>query len=132
MAEGRRNDLLMNTTLINELAEVAKDSAVMQGFLVRLKESPNSSEVTVTYAPITLFPTPVPKAIFLQAMEVQIHFNMLVDKISQDPDFLQAALASTITVDDFTAKLFKIHQHVLKEGRLQVRNSNLDKPACHT
>ncbi|XP_019718543.1 glutathione synthetase-like isoform X2 [Hippocampus comes] len=61
----------------------------------------------------------MPKAIFLQAMEVQIHFNILVDKISQDPDFLQEALASTITVDDFTAKLFKIHQHVLKEGRSQ-------------
>ncbi|XP_077433258.1 glutathione synthetase-like isoform X1 [Vanacampus margaritifer] len=118
MAAGIRNELLMNTSLINELAEVAKDSALMHGFLVRLNESLNSSEV-VTYAPITLFPTPVPKSLFLQAMEVQTHYNTLVDKISQDPDFLQEALASTITVDDFTARLFKIHQQVLKEGLLQ-------------
>lgn len=47
----------------------------------------------VTYAPFTLFPTPVPKAVFLQALAVQTHYNTLVDRISQDPDFLQEALA---------------------------------------
>lgn len=47
----------------------------------------------VTYAPFTLFPSPVPKDVFLQALAVQIHYNTLVDKISQDPDFLQEALA---------------------------------------
>ncbi|XP_051907259.1 glutathione synthetase-like isoform X2 [Hippocampus zosterae] len=118
MAQGIPSDLLMNATLINDLASVAKDAALLQGVLMRVKESPNSSEV-VTYAPFTLFPTPVPKAPFLQAMAVQTHYNTLVDKISQDPDFLEAALASTIAVDDFTARLFKIHQQVLKEGRLQ-------------
>uniref|UniRef100_A0A8C2XH47 Glutathione synthetase n=1 Tax=Cyclopterus lumpus TaxID=8103 RepID=A0A8C2XH47_CYCLU len=73
----------------------------------------------VTYAPFTLFPTPVPKAVFLQSLAVQTHYNTLVDKISQDPDFLQEALASTIEVDDFTARLFRIHQQILKEGRAQ-------------
>ncbi|XP_061540055.1 glutathione synthetase-like isoform X1 [Phycodurus eques] len=118
MAEGIPRELLMNTALINELVEVAKDTAVLQGFLVRIKESPNSTE-EVTHAPITLFPTPVPKALFLQAIAVQTHYNTLVDKISQDPEFLQEALGSTIAVDDFTARLFKIHQQVLKRGRLQ-------------
>lgn len=47
----------------------------------------------VTYAPFTLFPTPVPKAVFQQALAVQTHFNTLVDKISQDSDFLEEALA---------------------------------------
>ena len=47
----------------------------------------------VTYYPFSLFPTPVPKAAFLQALAVQTHFNTLVDKISQDPDFLEEALA---------------------------------------
>ncbi|XP_061536689.1 glutathione synthetase-like isoform X2 [Phycodurus eques] len=118
MAQGIPSELLMNTTLINYLAEVAKDAALLQGVLMRMKESPNSSEV-VTYAPFTLFPSPVPKPIFLQGMALQTHYNTLVDKISQDPDFLQESLASTIAVDDFTARLFKIHQQVLKEGRLQ-------------
>ncbi|XP_061636885.1 glutathione synthetase isoform X1 [Phyllopteryx taeniolatus] len=118
MAQGIPSELLMNTTLINYLAEVAKDAALLQGVLMRIKESPNSSEV-VTYAPFTLFPSPVPKPLFLQGMALQTHYNTLVDKISQDPDFLQESLASTIAVDDFTARLFKIHQQVLKEGRLQ-------------
>lgn len=47
----------------------------------------------VTYTPFTLFPTPVPRAAYLQAMAVQTHFNMLVDRISQDVEFLQEALA---------------------------------------
>uniref|UniRef100_A0A3Q2V1B5 Glutathione synthetase n=1 Tax=Haplochromis burtoni TaxID=8153 RepID=A0A3Q2V1B5_HAPBU len=81
----------------------------------------------VSFAPFTLFPTPVPKAVFSQALAVQTHYNTLVDKISQDADFLQEALASTIAVDDFTARLFKIHQQILKEGRSQVLCAKLDK-----
>lgn len=109
---------MMNTTLIKDLADVAKDVALQQGVLMRVEESSNSSEL-VTYAPFTLFPTPVPKAVFLQALAVQTHYNTLVDKISRDPDFLEEALASTIEVDDFTARLFRIHQQILKEGRSQ-------------
>ncbi|XP_037101868.1 glutathione synthetase-like isoform X2 [Syngnathus acus] len=118
MADGVQNELLMSTTLIDELAEVAKDSAFTHGILMRLGKSPNSSE-EVTYAPITLFPTPVPRALFLQGIAVQTHYNTLMNKISQDPDFLEEVLASTISVDDFTARLFEIHRQVLKKGRLQ-------------
>uniref|UniRef100_A0A7N8X0N5 Glutathione synthetase n=1 Tax=Mastacembelus armatus TaxID=205130 RepID=A0A7N8X0N5_9TELE len=111
--------VMMNTALIKDLADVAKDAALLQGVLMRIQETPNSSEL-VTYAPLTLFPTPVPKAVFHQAIEVQTHYNILVDKISQDPDFLKPQLLScTIEVDDFIARLFKIHQQILKEGRSQ-------------
>jgi glutathione synthase len=37
----------------------------------------------VTYAPFTLFPSPVPKDTFHRALAVQTHYNRLVDKISQ-------------------------------------------------
>ncbi|XP_013871723.1 glutathione synthetase [Austrofundulus limnaeus] len=115
MAPGIPDEVMMDGALIKQLAEVAKDEALRLGILMRTKESPNSSEV-VTYAPFTLFPSPVPKAVFLQALAVQTHYNTLVDRISQDADFLQEALASTVEVDDFTARLFKIHQQILKEG----------------
>ncbi|XP_029012858.1 glutathione synthetase [Betta splendens] len=118
MAQGIPGEVLMNDELIKDLADVAKDAALLQGVLMRLHETPNSSEC-VTYAPFTLFPSPVPKAAFLQALAAQTHYNTLVDKISQDPDFLREALASTIAVDDFTAKLFRIHEQILKEGRSQ-------------
>jgi len=47
----------------------------------------------VTYAPFTLFPTAVPRAVFEQALAVQTHYNLLVDKISQDTQFLEESLA---------------------------------------
>lgn len=50
----------------------------------------------VTYAPFTLFPSPVPRRAFQQVLDVQVHYNTLVDKISQDADFLQAALARCV------------------------------------
>ncbi|XP_029994818.1 glutathione synthetase-like [Sphaeramia orbicularis] len=118
MAQGILEEVLMNTALVEDLAEVAKDEALLQGVVMRTRETPNSSEL-VTYAPLTLFPTSVPKAVFLQALAVQTHYNTLVDRISQDSDFLKEALASTIEVDDFTARLFRIYQQILKEGRSQ-------------
>ncbi|KAK2851026.1 hypothetical protein Q5P01_007302 [Channa striata] len=118
MAQAVPDDVMINADLIKDLADVAKDQVLLQGVLMRVQESPNSSEV-VTYAPFTLFPSPVPKAVFLQALAVQTHYNTLVDKISQDQDFLKEALASTIAVDDFAARLFRIHEQILKEGRSQ-------------
>uniref|UniRef100_A0A672I5V5 Glutathione synthetase n=1 Tax=Salarias fasciatus TaxID=181472 RepID=A0A672I5V5_SALFA len=118
MAQGIPDEVMMNAALIRELADVAKDAALVHGILMRIQETPNSSEL-VTYAPFTLFPTPVPRSLFLQALAVQTHYNTLVDRVCQDVDFLQDALASTIAVDDFTARLFRIHQQVLKEGRSQ-------------
>ena len=47
----------------------------------------------MTYAPFTLFPTTVPRGMFEQALAVQTHYNLLVDKISQDSQFLEEALA---------------------------------------
>lgn len=104
-----------DTAMVTDLAKEAKDVALLHGIIMRTKEDSNSAEL-VTYAPFTLFPTPVPKAVFQQALDVQTHYNILVDKISQNADFLGEALASTVEVDEFTARLFKIHKQVLKEG----------------
>uniref|UniRef100_A0A3Q1EFV1 Glutathione synthetase n=1 Tax=Acanthochromis polyacanthus TaxID=80966 RepID=A0A3Q1EFV1_9TELE len=110
--------LITNPEQLSNLVEEAIEMAFQQGFLFRTCETPNSSEV-VTYAPFTLFPSAVPKARLVQALEVQTHFNTLVDKISQDPDFLEEALASTIQADDFTARLVSIYRQVQQEGQTQ-------------
>ncbi|KFV70403.1 Glutathione synthetase, partial [Dryobates pubescens] len=73
----------------------------------------------VNFAPFTLLPSPVPRALFQQAYAVQQDFNLLVDAISQNKEFLEQTLASTIKVDDFTARLFRIHTQVLEEGLAQ-------------
>ncbi|XP_008316349.1 glutathione synthetase [Cynoglossus semilaevis] len=111
-------EVLTNATVIENLVAVAKDAALQHGVLMRIQEAPNSSEVrsnnTFTN---NFFPLPVPEALYNQALSLQKHFNTLVDRISQDSEFLKEALASTIEVDDFTSRLFKIHQQVLEEGR---------------
>ncbi|XP_051887486.1 glutathione synthetase [Pristis pectinata] len=112
------DEVLNNHTLIQNLTIAAKDAALLQGVLMRTKEDPTSSE-TICYAPFSLFPSPVPTELFTQAFEVQQDFNLLVDKISMDPEFLKKALASTIEADEFTARLFDIYNQVLEEGITQ-------------
>ncbi|MBN3304913.1 GSHB synthetase, partial [Amia calva] len=103
-------DVLMNEALIEDLQKLAKDTALLQGILMRTKETPNSSEV-VSYAAFTLFPSPVPRSLFEQARQVQTHFNLLVDRISQDAEFLEQALA----------------RHILKvAGRVEEQKNILD------
>lgn len=45
MAQGIPDEVMMNTTLVKELAEVAKDTALLLGVQLRTQETPNSSEV---------------------------------------------------------------------------------------
>lgn len=43
--KGIPNEVLQNEELIKYLEEIAKDTALLNGILMRTKESPNSSEV---------------------------------------------------------------------------------------
>lgn len=45
MAQGIPEDVMMNHSLVKELAEVAKDTALLHGIQMRIHETPNSSEV---------------------------------------------------------------------------------------
>ena len=52
MAQGIPDEVMMNTSLMKELADVAKDVALQQGILMRIQETPNSSEVRTENASI--------------------------------------------------------------------------------
>ncbi|NXX80727.1 GSHB synthetase, partial [Urocolius indicus] len=112
------DDVVRDEAAVREAAAAAVDAALLEGVLMRTAGQPNASDV-VTYAPFTLLPSPVPRALFEQAYAVQQDFNLLVDAISQNKEFLEHTLASTIKVDDFTARLFRIHKQVLEEGLAQ-------------
>ena len=45
MAQGIPEDVMTNHSLVKELAEVAKDTALLHGIQMRIHETPNSSEV---------------------------------------------------------------------------------------
>ncbi|NWZ24317.1 GSHB synthetase, partial [Asarcornis scutulata] len=109
---------LRGEAAVRRAALAAVDAALLEGVLMRTEAEPNASDV-VSFAPFTLLPSAVPSALFRQAYAVQQDFNLLVDAISQDREFLERALASTVKVDDFTARLFRIHLQVLEEGLAQ-------------
>ena len=68
------------------------------------------------FAPFLLLPSPFPREEFKRAQELQTLLNELMHRVAHDNDFLEATLSKTIEVDEFTGRLFKIHQQILSEG----------------
>ncbi|XP_028410101.1 glutathione synthetase-like [Dendronephthya gigantea] len=102
---------------LDSLVEQARDYAVTNGILMIPKDA--SSPNVFSQAPFTLFASPFPKTLFKQGFDVQEDFNILVDKVSKDFEFLQASLASAMEADVFTKKLFDIHKITREEGIAQ-------------
>ncbi|KAM6105643.1 LOW QUALITY PROTEIN: glutathione synthetase-like [Pterocles gutturalis] len=111
-------DVLRDQAAIREAAAAAVDAALVAGMLMRSEGEPSASDA-VNYAPFTLLLSAVSSALFEQAYAVQQDFNLLVDAVSQNKEFLECTLASTIKGDDFTVRLFGIHKQVLEEGLAQ-------------
>ncbi|XP_028770803.1 glutathione synthetase, chloroplastic-like isoform X1 [Neltuma alba] len=76
--------------------------------------------VGLVHAPFTLLPASFPRSHWKQACELAPVFNELVDRVSQDGEFLQDSLSRTKKVDEFTSRLLDIHSKMLelnkKEG----------------
>lgn len=68
------------------------------------------------FAPFLLLPTPFPRQEFNKAVALQPLLNELMHKVAHDYDFLEKTLAKTIEVDEFTGKLYKVHEIVKAEG----------------
>jgi glutathione synthetase len=84
-----------------------------------IKGSGTNVGLGMVHAPLSLFPTSFPQNAFMQAVQLATDFNILIDRVSQDTQFLQEALASTKKVDSFTARLLDIHSQMLEEGLKQ-------------
>ncbi|XP_033224633.1 glutathione synthetase-like [Belonocnema kinseyi] len=99
---------------LKSFIQKAKDWALINGISMRSKDpySPN----TLKIAPFLLLPSTFPKKEFVKATEVQITLNELMHKVAHDHQFLTEVLKSTIEVDGFTEKLFRIYEAVYAEG----------------
>ena len=77
------------------------------------------------FAPFLLLPSPFPREEFTKATKLQTLLNELMHKVAHDNEFLEQTLSKTVEVDEFTGKLYKIHQQILAEGgSAQVSNSS--------
>ncbi|XP_006811195.1 glutathione synthetase-like [Saccoglossus kowalevskii] len=107
--------LPLEQDLLDDVVAKDKDYAFLHGIIMRTRQDPNSSEV-ICYAPHVLLPSPVPKRLFQQAVDVQKDFNLLLHGVTHDSDFITSSLKSAIQVDEFTRKLYEIYEEVYVNG----------------
>ena len=80
---------------------------------------PDFKPEETTTAPTTLFPTPLPKNSFREAIEVQRFYNELYAKISQDGNerWLSKETEKLAKFDpEFTGRLWNLHLEAQKAG----------------
>jgi len=107
-------EIPLDSETLNDIVEKAKDFCLMHGICMRRKEPYDRD--SLHFAPFCLLPSPFPRQEFERAVELQTLLNELMHKVAHDFDFLEETLGKTITVDDFTAKLFEIHRKIIDEG----------------
>ena len=71
------------------------------------------------HAPCSLLPYPFPASLFAQAKSLATPFNLLVDRISRDLEWLCAQVRSVVAHDEFTRKLLEIAEVIKEEGAPQ-------------
>ena len=74
-------------------------------------------------APMSLLPNAYPREAFLRAQSLALPFNLLVDRISRDGDFLTATLGEVAHVDPFTGKLLELYQAIYMNDQDQFATS---------
>lgn len=86
---------------------------------------PNFKDYSANNAPITLYPTPISKSLFNQAVEIQQIYNALyANVITKDKQWLLGHITQLSQFDQlFTGKLFGIYNKVL-----EVNNGTLPQP----
>ncbi|WVZ50112.1 hypothetical protein U9M48_001399 [Paspalum notatum var. saurae] len=113
------------------LGDMVEDAAVwcaVHGLVVGDRAHPRSGTVPgvgLVHAPFSLLPARFPAPFWKQACELAPIFNELVDRVSLDGEFLQAALSRQVNinlpfsnfrtrkVDEFTARLLEIHEKMM-------------------
>ncbi|CAK7273737.1 Glutathione synthetase [Sporothrix epigloea] len=106
----------------DQLVLAIKDWSITNGLAVRPPPavvSTTQAELASTLAmpvPVTLFPSPFPRSCFAEAQGVQQAYNELYAKISQDESFLSRVVAEVAGGDDFTTRLWAVHERVKAEG----------------
>lgn len=83
------------------LVRFTKDWAIQNGLAVRpnptlLPEGADSNHVLATTAPVTLFPSPFPKACFEEAQALQTLYNQLYATITSNQEWLGGIIEESV------------------------------------
>ncbi|KAI9374925.1 hypothetical protein BJX61DRAFT_495978 [Aspergillus egyptiacus] len=112
------------------LVRTVKDWATQNGLMVRpaptfVGKDSDPNGVLATNAPVTLFPSPFPRACFEEAKALQTVYNKLYAAITCNEGWIGKIMEDLIDVDDFISNLWKVHLAVQKEGYAQTLSLGL-------
>ncbi|KAK7531312.1 glutathione synthetase large chain [Phyllosticta citribraziliensis] len=106
------------------LLDNLKDWSIANGLAVRpaptfVASSLDPAGVLANTAPVTLFPSLFPKNCYEEGLAIQKSYNELYSAIARDEEWLKEIVEELIGVDEFVAKLWKVHLKVKEEGPVQ-------------
>jgi hypothetical protein len=101
---------------IEDTVAFAKRYALTHGLLSLVPDNLDHA----TIVPFSLFPSPYSYSHFKFIWSIQTAYNRLYNRISLDDEFLEKALSSVIPIDDFIARLWKIHRTSKRRQPIQL------------
>jgi glutathione synthase len=107
------------------LLSLAVDYALSNSLIVRPPGHPPSTTQAL-HAPFSLYPTPFPRHLFSQALELQPLYNEVYAKVANDDAFLESVIGGAVAkVDVFQGELWNIYKTIREEGVAQVSADSL-------
>ncbi|CAF1132391.1 unnamed protein product [Adineta steineri] len=101
---------------IEDIVAFAKRYALTHGLLCLAPDTVDQA----TIVPFSLFPSPYSYSHFKFIWSIQIAYNRLYNRVSLDDEVLEKALSSVIPIDDFIARLWKIHRTSKRQQPIQL------------
>lgn len=103
-------------TSMEDLAIQANSYASANGVQVEKRHADDPTKSYFECAPMSLLPNAYPKQAFQQAQTLAPHFNVLVDRVARDAEFLQQTLGGGVSdADPYTAKLLQLYREIYVE-----------------
>ena len=113
------NLLLLDKSTLHNLVEYATSFSAANGLQVASSSSSQNDKSYYITAPISLLPQSYPLQQFHHAKKLAIPFNILVDRISRDGEFIKETLRDVRDVDLYTGKLLELYEEIyLGKARL--------------
>lgn len=101
---------------IEDVIAFAKRYALTHGLLSLVPDNLDHA----TMVPFSLFPSPYSYSHFQFIWSIQTAYNRLYNRVSLDDALLEKALSSVIPLDDFVARLWKIHRATTRRQPIQL------------
>ena len=120
MSDNNNNNipnLLLDKSTLHNLVEYATSFSAANGLQVASSSSSSNNKNNKRYhsyitAPISLLPQSYPHQQFQHAKKLAIPFNILVDRISRDGNFIKETLRDVRDVDLYTGKLLELYEEI--------------------